>query len=64
MTSAGDLSENDDFKFLGKNWHFEDDFESYEQFVFEDAWSYYTSVEVITSVKIAASSEDVSFNLA
>jgi len=44
--------------------YFEDDFESYEQLVFEDAWSYYTSVEVITSVKIAASSEAVSFNLA
>ena len=39
MTSAGDLSENDDFNFLGENWHFEDDFESYEQFVFEDARS-------------------------
>lgn len=35
---CSDLSENADFKYLGENWHFEDDFESYEQFVFEDAW--------------------------
>jgi hypothetical protein len=37
-TSASDLTENPDLKFLGENWHVECDFESYEQFVFDDAW--------------------------
>jgi hypothetical protein len=37
-TSASDLTENPDLKFLSENWHVECDFESYEQFVFDDAW--------------------------
>lgn len=38
-TSEG-LSENPDLKYLGENWHFEDDFEIYQQFaMYEDAWN-------------------------
>jgi hypothetical protein len=37
-TSEG-LSESRDLKSLGDNWHFEDDFENYQQFaLYEDAW--------------------------
>jgi hypothetical protein len=38
-TSEG-LSENPDLKYLSENWHFEDDFEIYQQFaIYEDAWN-------------------------
>lgn len=38
-TSEG-LSENQGIKSLGENWHFEDDFDDYEQFaLYEDAWN-------------------------